>query len=426
MAEKWIVSNVSSRLQSVGVEAIHMGQLNEVEEGVFSTSPLDGASLTDRLVANVGSTDPLFEVAVADRETTPGEVFDVFGVSSGGFLVRSLLSYDGNEEPDFMNPEEVKELRYDRLSMSLPGQHSISLDGSYRKTIESVLSSAYLSGYNLPEGHLLSDGRRNKVSSGSGFSYEHDGGMMGSGLQGMNDLLDNAAESLRILPSGLAVVDPEFGESRTTTDLLFTRDMNLDDLGKIVAEMLDGRQDAVVRVKCNDYLLAYAILEATMRSGLGDILAEYTDGILPTSFTADSIISDDFARRELSEFVVTFGDPDKAAQSVVEEKEIDLSTFSSSDTITRLAFAGWTALVNRSVGETEMISLSLSDMGGAAGNNATELALILEMINSDTGQLTDGFRIDESSGRINIQYDGEYDESFAKFAKALMKMSNLS
>jgi hypothetical protein len=426
MAEKWIVSNVSSRLQSVGVEAIHNGHLNEVEEGVFSTSPLEGASTTDRLVANVGTSDNLFEVAVANRETTPDEIFDVFGAKGGGLLVKSILSYDGNEKPHFINPEEQKELRYKRLSMSLPGQHSISLDGNYRKTIESVLSSASLYGYNLPEGHILRSGRRNEVSGGSGFSYEHDGGMMGSGRQGMHDLLDDVEENLHILPSGLAVVDSEFGESRTTTELLFTRDMNLDDLGKIVAEKLDGREDATVRVRCNDYLLAFAILESTMRSGFGDILAEYTDGVLPTSFSADSIMVDDIVRRELSELVVTFGDPDKAAQSVEKEKEIDLSTFSSSETITRLAFAGWTAIMNRSVGENETINLSLSDMGGASGNNGTELALVLEMIDGETGKLADGFAIDESSGRIEIRYDGEYDEKFGRFAKALMRMSNLT
>ena len=430
MADKYIVSEVARRIQSTGLAAIEAGELNEVGPGTFSTSPLEGVERGDRLVAHIGASEPMYEVRVADRDRFPADFFDVFEVPTDGFLIRSLLQYDGNESDDTLHPDEVKRLRYKELAMRFPGEGEISLDGSApRPKIEAMLLSSSLSGYNLPDGAPLKGGYSNRyMQPSSSFAYEFGFGLGdSSGLDRMHGLLDAMEARFEILPSGLAVVDSRIAEARTSVDLVVTDRSTWSDIFSMTAEILGDREAGVVRLRCegqDGWLMADQLIElGVFKFDFAGEVEKLTDGRRPHSFWSEGGFP---PGGRSSTFCMSFGGDkefaeaaDAAREAAEQEPEIDLDKFSSSDVAMMLAMAGWTVIVNREDDET--LTMSLSDMGGAKGQGGAELALSLDMIDGGTGELAEGFSISEGTGRVEISYSGEFDENFRAFATALIK-----
>lgn len=102
---------------------------------------------------------------------------------------------------------------------------------------------------------------------------------------------------------------------------------------------------------------------------------------------------------------------------------IDPASLNLGELSIQLAMAGRTAMFGYPEVEGGDVSLRLSDMGGANGRSGAEVALSLNIIDVETGELLPGYRVSEETGRVEVSYKGVADVRFAEFVKALHGLS---
>ena len=106
-----------------------------------------------------------------------------------------------------------------------------------------------------------------------------------------------------------------------------------------------------------------------------------------------------------------------------EEIILDPASLNLDELPLALAMAGWTVVIGYPEMEGSDVSVSLMDMGGSNGMSGTEMALSLNIIDDETGELLPGYSVDDGSGRLEVRYKGVADLRFAEFVKSVHKLS---
>ncbi len=467
------VSDVSRRLQAVG--QVSLDALHQVDERTFSTQEARFQMLGERLLAARDAGEPLVEIEAVERGNEIGDgLYDILGLSADTPIIMNITHSTGLEGVDYRNR---KEMRLDTVGLSIPGGHVISLDGTYGRHVSSVLASGSYSGYEV-EGQINEFGNPIRANFSAGYTYENDGKRA---IDRMHDVLDSVEAALgrttniTRLPSGLDIIEvvqeahqgfPDSGSPKDFADLVF--------------EALNGREEATISIPCEDFTLPSAIIfgAGTEIEGqhypfyalFGGALEHYY-GIRPTSWSAAETPGSTPMQPFSESIVLKFGDtpeydgedlesgqppidtpsvvlptseriaddndwsikPEKVegAEEITDslyyrggtgnEVLIDPATLNLDELPLVLAMAGWTTITGFPDGDT--VNLSLTDCGGSGGKSGMEIAMELQIIDSETGALLPGFAINEASGNVCISYNGVPNMRFAEFVKALHGLS---
>ncbi len=470
------VSDVSRRLQTVGLESLDA--LHQVDDRTFSTQEARAQSFGERLLAARDAGEPLVEVEAIERgnEISDG-LYDVLGLPVGTPLIMNVTHSNGLEG---INYRGYKEMRMNTVGLSIPGAHVIALDGNYGRHVSSVLASGSYSGYEM-EGQRNNFGSLITPSFSTGYAYEHDGSFFDSGVEQMHEVLDSVEATLgkaniSRLPSGLDVVQAEAAKEESPR---FHEGASPKDFADMVFEALNGREEAIITIPCEDFTLPSAIVfgAATEVQGqhiplvalFGGALEHYY-GIQPRSWSTTQTPGSNPMEPFSESIVLQFGsepeyeddpfvpeqqtgaattdiptnenvqaDPGQTispeetdgAEEITDslyyrggtgnEVRIDPATLNLDELPLVLAMAGW----NNGFGflEDGTVSLTLTDQGGSNGKSGMEVAMELQIIDGKTGALLPGFSLTEESGTVCISYNGVPNMRFAEFVKALHGLS---
>lgn len=163
-------SPLSKKIQELGGQMLASTDLVEVEENIFSTCSEAIEDLGARLLRARDMRVPLVEVIALPQSASYKTMQQIFGTTNK--LALSILRADGIEHYD---EHWGNLLKFENLGLSIPGHHSISLDGSYGSVITSVLESGEYSSYDDSRGNDMWGRNREPVFS-SGYSYEDEFG----------------------------------------------------------------------------------------------------------------------------------------------------------------------------------------------------------------------------------------------------------
>jgi hypothetical protein len=328
------------------------------------------------------------------------------------------------------------------------------------------------------------EGQRNEFgnlitpSFGASYTYEDSYSSYGRGVKEMHKVLDLVEEAIgknpniSRLPSGLDIIEVEEAPR-------FRYGASPKEFADMVFEALNDQEEATITIACEDFTLPSAIVlgggteirgqHVPLITLFSSALEHFYD-IQPTSWStartpgfnpmepfSESIVlyfgkeADEDADSFASEQPITAGISDLPAAKETQaepastispeetdgaeeitdslyyrggtgnEVRIDPGTLNLDELPLVLAMAGWTT----SFGflEDDTVSLSLMDAGGSSGKSGIEVAMKLNIINSETGALLPGFSLTEESGRIQIGYNGVPNVRFAEFVKALHGLS---
>lgn len=185
-------SKISKRLQVVGSQALRRPGLTGVEEGVFSNHGAQGSQLGDRLIIARETNKPLVEIMPVYRGGVFAEgIFTVLGVKQGDPLILQVGC--SIERDDYYDRNSYE---YAAVSLEIPGEHTISIDGVYGRLVTSCYEHTT---YNAPvEG---AEGLAGSGGYGSSYGYEGVSGFL-SGSHKMEALLSMLDAENRMLKIG--------------------------------------------------------------------------------------------------------------------------------------------------------------------------------------------------------------------------------
>lgn len=199
-------SPISQRLQVVGGKILASLKLHEVEEGTFSSCNDDIPNLAERLLRARDTRIPLIEVQVLPDLPNYTTLQQIFATNSR--LVLGILSADGVERTDSF---KGKSLGYQNLTLSIPGHHEISLDGTYGSEITSALATGDYSGYEHDPttviGRIAAEqGRQETPNFGCSYTYERDP-FCSSSIARMTGFLDDVEANFPIAAKRDGIID---------------------------------------------------------------------------------------------------------------------------------------------------------------------------------------------------------------------------
>lgn len=471
---RYIISDVSSRLQEVGQGALSLESMVQVDDALFTNHPEAGGDFGKQLLSARDTGIPLLEVVAVERGGRIADgIFDIMGVEPGGSLVMKAAMCDGAETNHW---DDGKQLTIKGVGLVLPGIHAIPLSGGYGHRVESLLESSHYSGYDRI-GERNSFGRIIKPSSGSSYTYETDY----RGAREMHAVLDLIEAQFATGPLGISEGSNglAIAESASRPEARFAKGASPQEFAELVHELLEKRERATIRIACEDFTLPSAIVFGAGVEIQGNYYRfvelfggamEHYYGISPTKWRTEKTPGYDDMEPYSESIVLVFGDEDSVADLRFEDEAflepaaqdspdgeaedapnvvilpedptgseaiedavfyrdgagesvlVDPATLNLDELPLVLAMAGWVVCVNFTDNQGKTVGLSLNDFGGAGGRTGMELALELNMIDLETGELLPGFTVSDDSG-LGISYSGPTNMRFAEFVKSLYTLS---